>query len=231
MNEEVTLKSVSDCFSVSYLFLHVIYPELLFQVNKTPSIASFFQAVSSIYYSRFPLSDICLLNEFMRYLILPVFLLLSSTTCAQLHGKVIRISDGDTFILLTASSQPVRVRLYGIDCPEKVQDFGNVARQYLSYLIFDKEVSVEVKGKDPYQRLIGITKVKGLNVNEALLNAGLAWQYTRYDHSTKWAGMEKRARDNKIGLWSKANPTPPWVYRKNKKVNLSNEKITGVSLK
>src|SRR5688572_126201 len=79
-----------------------------------------------------------------------------NTAKQSIGGKVVGISDGDTFKLLVAGNKQLRVRLHGIDCPEKNQDFGMVARSKLSDLIFGKLVKVIEKDRDRYGRTIGI---------------------------------------------------------------------------
>ena len=107
---------------------------------------------------------ICFLSLFL----LPIF------AFSQLTGKVVSISDGDTFTLLTTEQHQIKIRLYGIDRPEKGQPFGNAAKKYLSLLISSKEVQVIDKGLDRYGRTIGMTIVSGTNVNELRLKQGYA---------------------------------------------------------
>lgn len=153
-----------------------------------------------------------------RYFVFLVFAFIPFYACAQLEGKVIGISDGDTFTLLV-DKETIKVRLHGIDCPEKKQDFGNVAKTFISDLVFGKMVSVKIMNKDRYGRTIGMVPINGLNVNEELLKAGLAWHFKRYDKNPVWAQLEEKAKEEKKGLWSLANPTSPWEYRKVKKAN------------
>jgi len=132
---------------------------------------------------------------------------------AQIQSKVVSIADGDTFTLLTKEKKQIKVRLYGIDCPEKGQPISNVCKQYLSNLIFYKDVNVEDKGKDRYGRTLGIVFVDTVNINESLLAAGMAWHYKQYDKNKEWAEMEKRARSEKKGLWKDEKPIAPWETR------------------
>lgn len=136
----------------------------------------------------------------------------------QSNGKVVAISDGDTFRLLTEEKQTVRVRLHGIDAPEKGQDFSTQSKQALSELIFGKEVRLEQKDKDRYGRVVAIVYCNGLNVNEEMLRRGLVWHYKEYDEKEAWAQLEQKARRNKTGLWRQPEPTPPWVFRKEKRM-------------
>ncbi len=137
---------------------------------------------------------------------------------SQLHGKVVSISDGDTFTLL-ADNKQIKVRLYGIDCPEKNQDFGYEAKVYLSGHVLSNTVTVKKLGKDRYGRILGIVTADGENVNESLLKAGLAWHYKAYDNNPTWARMEQTAKNGKKGLWVKTNAISPWKFRKSKRPN------------
>jgi micrococcal nuclease len=110
------------------------------------------------------------------------------------------------------------IRLYGIDAPEKKQDYGTKAKQFLSDLVFNKTVTVNVKDKDRYGRTIGEEYLQdGTNANHEMVRAGLSWWYEQYaknDENLK--RLQNEARTNKIGLWSLQNPTPPWEFRKRK---------------
>jgi len=133
---------------------------------------------------------------------------------AQLKGKVIAITDGDTFTLLTGQNQQVKIRLHCIDCPEKKQPYFNSAKAYTSSLVFGKQVLVLVKNKDRYGRTIGIVFLKDKrNVNELLLQAGRAWHFKKYDQDARWAAMEQLARRQRKGLWAAPNPIAPWDWR------------------
>ena len=131
------------------------------------------------------------------------------------EGKVIGIKDGDTFEVLY-DSIPERVRLAEIDCPEKSQPFGKNARQYASELCFGKTVTVTSSGKrDRYKRVVGtITTTEGINVNEELVKAGLAWHYEQYSDNKELSLIEAEARQAKRGLWADKDPMAPWDWRK-----------------
>lgn len=131
-----------------------------------------------------------------------------------LEGKVIRVADGDTITVLDSLNHTVKVRLYGIDCPERGQDFSNVAKRFTSGLCYQKKVRVVIKDVDQYGRTVGIVYFSdSVQVNLALLEAGLAWHYTRYDQSEAFAQAEEQARLSKKGLWAQANAQAPWQYR------------------
>jgi endonuclease YncB( thermonuclease family) len=147
-----------------------------------------------------------------------LLLLLCRVAFAQqeIVGKVISIADGDTFTMLVKGNKQIKIRLHGIDCPEKGQDYGDVAKKYLSSLLILHHDSVKViwKNKDRYKRTIGIVYSGKTNINEALLQKGLAWHYTKYDKNPKWSHMVAVARRAKLNIWSKPNPVPPWTWRK-----------------
>ena len=150
-----------------------------------------------------------------------LFLLLVACNTADvpdLNGKVVSIADGDTFTMLTTGNKQVKVRLYGIDCPERTQDFGTVAKQGLSTLVYGQVVRIDKKDTDRYGRTIAIVyNQKGLNVNEEMLRNGLAWHYKEYDQNPAWDDLVYGAQRKNAGLWSKPNPTPPWLWRKKKR--------------
>ena len=129
----------------------------------------------------------------MRLLLL-FFLIIPLTSNAQLTGKVVSVTDGDSFTLLTSENKQIKISLHGIDCPEKNQDFGEVAKKLLSYLIFDKTVSCEQTNVDEFGKAVAIVMVDSVNINERLLQGGLAWHYKRYDQNPHWAKLEEDAR-------------------------------------
>ena len=111
----------------------------------------------------------------------------------------------------------LKVRLYGIDAPERGQDFSKVAKQYLSDLVFDKKVFVTQVDTDQYGRIIGIVMVNDIIVNEEMLKAGLAWHYTEFDDNEQWIQLESEARTTQKGLWSASQPVAPWEFRRAKR--------------
>ena len=126
-------------------------------------------------------------------------------------GKVVSIHDGDTITVLQ-NKQKIKVRLFGIDAPEKKQDYGQRSKQFLASLIAGQIVEVEPKGKDRYKRTLGIIHFKGQDINAEIVLNGYAWAYVKC--SRIYVDQEKTARENKRGLWQSSNPTPPWVWRK-----------------
>ena len=128
-----------------------------------------------------------------------------------ISGQVIKISDGDTITILTQQREQVKVRLYGIDAPEKKQPYGQKSKQFLASLIAGQVVEVEPKGKDRYKRTLGIIYYKGQDINAKMVLNGYAWAYIKY--SKIYVDQEKLAREKKLGLWQSSNPAPPWEWR------------------
>jgi len=131
------------------------------------------------------------------------------------QGKVVGVSDGDT-ITVMHHGKGERIRLYGIDCPEKRQAFGKRAKQFTSSMVFGKHVSVKPITTDRYGRTIAWVYVNGTCLNEELLRAGLAWHYKKYSTERHLAELENEARAAKTGLWSDPHATPPWDFRRGK---------------
>jgi endonuclease YncB( thermonuclease family) len=134
-----------------------------------------------------------------------------------LSGKVISVTDGDTIDILY-ENKPLRIRLEHIDCPEirKKQPYGAAAKKFTSDKCFGQVVSIKHRNQiDRNKRLIGeVINADGLNVNKALVKAGLAWHFIKYSSNHEYAALEKSARAMKVGLWTDPNPTPPWNWRK-----------------
>jgi micrococcal nuclease len=149
----------------------------------------------------------------MFRLVVVAFVLWSVPAVAQerFTGKVVGVADGDTISVLR-NGRSVRVRLEGIDCPEKGQDFSQRAKQFTSELMFGKEATVEVH-VDRYGRLVARVLVGGQDVSIALVRAGLAWHFTKYSRDPVLAEGEQSARTAKRGLWGQGSPTPPWEFR------------------
>jgi micrococcal nuclease len=153
------------------------------------------------------------------YLFLLLFLFLACQGRPDSGPKVIGVMDGDTVELLE-NNQPVRVRLYGVDAPEKNQDYGTRARQFASDLAFGKNVQLIEKGKDRYGRIIGIIILPdGRSLNEELVRNGYAWHYTAFSKDQNLARLEEEARQHRRGLWEMPNPTPPWEFRQSRRTN------------
>ena len=152
----------------------------------------------------------------MKALYPAIIVILLFLQCKQetISGTVVKVADGDTFTLLTADNHTVKIRLHGIDAPEKGQDFYRVSRDYLASITMHQRVEVIVTSRDRYKRTVGLVSVNGTNVNEAMLRSGLAWHYREYDKKAEWSALEKKARAERAGLWKMPHPVPPWQFRK-----------------
>ena len=129
-------------------------------------------------------------------------------------GKVVGVSDGDTITVLH-NGRGEKIRLHGIDCPEKRQAFGNRAKQATSTLAFGKTVSLKTYGTDKYGRTIAdVVLPDGKNVNQELVREGMCWWYRKFaPGDTTLERSEAEARNAKRGLWVEPNPVPPWEWR------------------
>ncbi len=152
-----------------------------------------------------------------------LFLAVSIPIFAQaeiINGKVVGVSDGDTITILDSSNTQYKIRLSGIDSPEKKQAFGQKSKENLSRLVFAKIVDADCSKKDRYQRFICKITVNGVDANLEQLKDGFAWHYKAYQRDQiesdrqLYANAEDVARDGKKGLWSEANPIEPWEFRK-----------------
>ena len=141
----------------------------------------------------------------------------ASSSSSDLVGRVVKVADGDTITVLDASKTQHKIRLQGIDAPEKGQAFGKVSRQYLAGMVAGREVRVAWQKRDRYQRILGTVFVDGKEANLEMLKAGLAWHYKKYDSTPAYAQVEYEARAKKVGLWGDPNQIPPWEFRKAKK--------------
>lgn len=147
-----------------------------------------------------------------------IFLLAAITVqAASLQGKVVHIADGDTLTILTEANKKIKIRLAGIDTPEKAQPFGNKAKQALAALTFQQQVLVEVETKDRYGRTVGTVMANGLDVNAELVREGMAWVYRQYTNDEKLYALEAEAKQAKRGLWASDKPIEPWDWRKGKR--------------
>lgn len=129
-------------------------------------------------------------------------------------GKVVGIIDGDTYDILLEGNKTVRVRMEGIDAPEKGMPFYKAAKKHLSDLCFSKQVTLKNTGTDNHDRTLAFSYLEdGTELSHEMLKAGLAWHFIKYNSDSDLAQLETEARNAKIGLWSIDNPMPPWDNR------------------
>ena len=169
----------------------------------------------------------------MRMLPLLFALVASAASAQDILCRVVGVTDGDTVTVLDAAKAQHKVRLAGIDAPEKAQPFGERSKENLSRLVFGRDVRVDWRKTDRYGRLVGTVWVvspdmpcrdkpdspKTLDAGLAQLTVGLAWHYKKYAHEQEpqqrgqYAFAEEEARAKRVGLWKDANPVPPWAWR------------------
>jgi endonuclease YncB( thermonuclease family) len=133
----------------------------------------------------------------------------------DMAGKAIAVADGDTFTLRLSGQRDFRIRLFGIDTPERDQAFGRIAGRALADRILGKDVYIELRDIDQYGRLVSVVHTEAGNINESLVRDGLAWWYRDFaaDETTLEAA-ELAARTAGTGLWQDSNPVPPWEWRR-----------------
>ena len=161
-----------------------------------------------------------------------LFALCLAATCpaAELAGRVIRVADGDTITVLDHGQVEHKVRLSGIDAPEKNQPFGTLAKSHLSALVHGKTVVVVWHKRDRYRRIIGQVLVtafdcanaacaNGADAGLAQISSGYAWHYKQYEYDQTpkqrkaYALAEHQAQAGRHGLWIDLEPLPPWEFR------------------
>ncbi|HEX4985058.1 MAG TPA: thermonuclease family protein [Burkholderiales bacterium] len=146
---------------------------------------------------------------------------------ATLQGRVVGVSDGDTVTVLTAENRQLKIRLSGIDAPEKKQSFGAHAKQTLSRQVFGQPVTVEWTKTDRYGRIVGKIEAGGTDVNLEQVREGSAWVYTQYlrelppEDRRLYLEAERQAREERRGLWHDGDPEPPWQWRREERSHRS----------
>lgn len=162
-------------------------------------------------------------NQIMKIAPLLVLLFALSAQAATLEGRIVGITDGDTVTLLDHSQVQHKIRLAGIDAPEKHQNFGNRAKESLSELVYDKVVTVETDKKDRYGRDVGKVLIQGVDASLAQVQRGFAWHYKAYQREQSandrklYDFAENDARNGQRGLWRDPYPVAPWEFRRAKR--------------
>ena len=161
-------------------------------------------------------------NHALAALMLLVFAV-HPAQAAQLQGRVVGVSDGDTITLLTSEQRQFRIRLSGIDAPEKKQAFGAFAKESLSRQVFGRPVIVEWSKTDRYGRIVGRIEIGDTDVNLEQIREGSAWVYTQYlkelpaADRQRYLDAEQEAKDERRGLWRDLDPEPPWQWRRDRR--------------
>lgn len=177
-------------------------------------------------YSRSQLKAIRPLQSF-RIALLGLWLALIATgsQAESLAGRIVGVIDGDTVDVLTGSKQLVRVRLAGIDAPERRQPFGSAAKKVLSDLVYSKQALLHGDKKDRYGRLVAKVVVGGQDANLRLVRLGYAWHFKAYqseqtaDDRRLYNAAQGAAMEDRLGLWKDPDPVAPWDFRASQRGN------------
>ena len=165
--------------------------------------------------------------RYIQFLLL-CLLAVNQSFAESFSGKVVSVADGDTITVLRVQGDtktPVKIRLAGIDTPEKSQDYGNKAKQALSSKVYGKTVTVTFETKDRYGRTIGDIHLNGVWINLQMVSEGWAWHYKQYSKDKQLAAAEIASRNTRKGLWADQNkPVPPWEYRRGQRSSQSTRK-------
>ena len=158
-------------------------------------------------------------------LLVPLCALPLLAQAATLTGRVAYVADGDTITVLDSTNEQHKVRLAGIDAPEKAQRFGGGARDNLSAMIAGKIVTVEFVKFDRHQWMVGKVIANGRDICLEQVKAGMAWHYKKYEREqtradrSAYAQAEEQARLARKGLWQDPSPVPPWQWRRAKEAS------------
>ena len=157
--------------------------------------------------------------SFVLLLLLQSALASTAALAETLTGTVVRIADGDTLTILDRDHRQHRIRLAGIDAPERRQAFYEVSKQNLAKLAFGRVASVEWHKHDRYRRIVGNVWVGGEDLGLLQVRAGLAWWYRDYRREQSptdqklYEAAELGARQQRLGLWRDAVPVEPKLWR------------------
>lgn len=134
----------------------------------------------------------------------------------MLSGVVTRVSDGDTLWVQPdgGARRPVKVRLLGIDAPERCQPGGAAATAALRSRVLHRPVVVRVVGKDSYGRSLGEVRLRGEDVDAWMVREGHAWSHRRHDVADTYAAEEREARAARRGLFGDPAAVEPRVFRR-----------------
>ncbi len=139
--------------------------------------------------------------------------LITSVQANEFFAKVIAVLDGDT-VLIKRAKGLAKVRLAGIDAPEKAQPFGETAKRSLATMVAGKQIKIVSVAVDQYGRIVGNISVDDLDVNAEQVRLGMAWEYSRFHNNAALLALQKEAQAVPRGLWAMSDPTPPWEWRK-----------------
>jgi endonuclease YncB( thermonuclease family) len=157
----------------------------------------------------------------LQFLFLASAFLPTHAAAADIVGRVVAISDGDTLTVLDTANKQHRIRLVDIDAPEKRQPFGERSRQALAQICFQRPSQVIPKEVDRYGRIVGTVYCSGADASAEQVRAGMAWVFVKYaPANSPLILLEQEARRSKMGLWRDPHPTPPWDFRATRKAGI-----------
>jgi endonuclease YncB( thermonuclease family) len=151
----------------------------------------------------------------MRQILGILFLVASSAHADTFEGRVNRVVDGDSLIV-ELKQQRVRVRLKEIDAPEIKQPFGKRSQESLTALCASKIARVTWTDRDRNGRTLGRVWCSGIDANAEQVRRGMAWVFDRYVKDRSLYPLQDVARAQRLGLWSDAEPVPPWQWRQSR---------------
>jgi endonuclease YncB( thermonuclease family) len=129
-------------------------------------------------------------------------------------GWVSWVADGDTLLVLPEQAhEAVKLRIDGIDAPERCQSGGDASRDAMIDLVHRKTILVFPRGTDSYGRVLGRVEMDGRDVAAQMVAAGMAWAFRFRETSGPYAALERQARKQKKGLFAEPQPLPPRVFR------------------
>ncbi|MFZ1386071.1 MAG: thermonuclease family protein [Thiolinea sp.] len=151
---------------------------------------------------------------------LPKGVSISETRTLLAEANIVSIADGDTLTVLGPDQNTYKIRLQGIDSPEKKQPFGQACKESLMDLTRGQPAQVEAFKKDRYGRIVAKVKVGGKDLALEQIKLGCGWHYAAYEKEQSardqksYAKAEQQARAAERGLWQDAAPVAPWDFRK-----------------
>ncbi|MBF0193496.1 MAG: thermonuclease family protein [Magnetococcales bacterium] len=157
--------------------------------------------------------------KLLNLLLVLLVLVYPQTTLAygEWRGQVVWVQDGDSLIIKKGSKN-IRVRLQGIDAPEKGQPFAQKAKYAAIKMAKNRNVRVMVKERDKYGRTVAkVILPDGRNLSYTMVEKGLAWRHVRYGKDPHLKTLETKARKKGVGIWADKKPTPPWVWKRQHK--------------